>query len=101
MSIKDFVATLNMDQLAFCAREVDSRLRHLKEGEKVQIWIVTVDLANRFASTDHQDVLRWLQAFLAKRIESGKLEEFSVQEMYVYPSEVESWREINEKPEDV
>ena len=101
MSIKEFVANLSMDQLNFCADEVETRLRLLKEGEKVRLWLADVDRVIRFASLDPQEVMEWLQSFLSHRSASGKLDRISVYQMSVYPSEVAGWVEVNEKPEDV
>lgn len=102
MSIKEFVANLSMDQLAFCAEEAETRLRTLQEGEKVRLWIVAVDNVNRFASPEQLEALEWLKSFICHRLASGKLDRIAVHQMSVYPSEVNEWREVNnDKPEDV
>ena len=101
MSIKEFVANLSMDQLNFCAEQVEARLRTLKEGEKVRLWCVSVDGMYCFTSPNTQEVLEWLQSFVAHRIASAKMDRISVTPMWVYPSEVAGWMEVNEKPEAV
>lgn len=100
MSIKDFVADLSTDQLDFCADEVARRLRKLKEGEKVQLWVVRVDGLNRFATTSTQSAYEWIARFCSARIARGEFAEFSLDTMFEFPSQVESWtNEINDKPE--
>lgn len=101
MSIKEFVANLDLDQLAHCAEEVETRLRTLKEGEKVRLWQVDVDRVICFSSPEPQEAMEWLQSFLSHRIASGKLDRISVHPFSVYPSEVAGWMEVNDKPEDV
>ncbi|MEN5181754.1 hypothetical protein ABE501_18485 [Comamonas testosteroni] len=101
MSIKEFVANLSMDQLNFCAEQVDARLRTLKEGEKVCLWCVSVDGMYRFTSPNSQEALEWLQSFASHRIAAAKMDRIRVDPMWVYPSEVAGWLEVNDKPEDV
>jgi len=101
MSIKEFLANLSMDQLNFCAEQVEARLRALKEGEKVRLWCVSVDGMYRFTSPNPQESMEWLQVFASHRIASTKMDRISVDPMWVYPSEVAGWMEVNEKPEDV
>lgn len=101
MSIKEFVANLDLDQLSRCAEEVETRLRLLKEGEKVRLWQVDVDRVICFSSPHPQEVMEWLQCFISHRIASGKLDRINVHPVLVYPSEVAGWIEVNDKPEEV
>ncbi|TDS82613.1 hypothetical protein [Comamonas sp. JUb58] len=101
MSIKEFVANLDLDQLSHCAEEVETRLRTLKEGEKVRLWHVDVERTFCFASPEPKEVIEWLQSFLAHRHASGELDRINVYPMSAYPCEVAGWVKGNEKPEDV
>ena len=99
MSIAEYVQSLELSQLEFCAERVEARLKTLKDGERVKLWVVSVDGMYAFATTSPVDAYLWLAEFSKIRAESKQFDRVTLDWMYEYPSQVAGWIEnINDKP---
>ena len=72
MSIKEFVSSLDREQLHHCVDLCKQRLEELASGPKVVVWTFSAFGANLFASQDGKEAMTWGSVWLSKRVSNGE-----------------------------
>lgn len=100
ISTPDFIAGLNLDQLDRCVELANARIKKLKEGDKVEVFVVG-DFCNYFATTVRKEALLWISevaAYCAN--EDLPCDELSMQSHFMWESEANDYlKSLNSKPD--
>ena len=84
-STPDFIAGLNLDQLNRCVELANARIQKLKEGDKVEVFVVG-DFCNHFATTSRKEALLWIvEAASYCATEDLPCDELSMQSHFMCP----------------
>lgn len=99
ISTPDFIAGLNLDQLHRCVELANARIQKLKEGDKVEVFVVG-DFCNYFATTSRKEALLWIvEAASYCATEDLPCDELSMQSHFMWPSEAEDYlKSLDSKP---